>query len=553
MKKLMSFLLAAAMIIVSVTGCSNTPATESGSTSSGDGQGSSQSQGLEPITENLEGPIVEEPITLKGFVKEATEFGQNYDDLTFWKNLSEETNIQFEFERVPSQGWAEKLNLKLTSGTLPDFIGGGYSCVTADDISKYANTAFLDFSGLLENNAPNLKALMKEDPQIEKVMTSVDGGMYSFCSIYTEVEQNVGPMPYINTKWLDTLGLDMPETTDELYEVLKAFKTRDPNGNGKNDEIPLSAMDKTLGSILSEVVSGAFGFPYYVNYIAIDDNGKTYFSPATDGYKEAIKYIQKLYTEGLIDSEIFSIDRSKMTAKSNQGRDNQVVGVVLGGVQEQNFVGEDSIDDYEPLLPVAGPDGDRGAVNENAAYMMNNFVITTANKYPEETVRLVDRMYSPMWSLQEFQGVIGESIELSDDGKRYQYMEPENGVSIDQMRFQSSPVFMPYCMNAERLDELMVPDPLMQENTWNNCRKFEPYLDTYTPNPPTWPMSVNDAKEVARMKVDMQKLIEEKRGNWVSGKGDIDAEWEDYVNTLKSMGMDKYVEYHQKAYDTFNK
>ena len=55
------------------------------------------------------------------------------------------------------------------------------------------------------------------------------------------------------------------------------------------------------------------------------------------------------------------------------------------------------------------------------------------------------------------------------------------------------------------------------------------------------------------MKVDMQKLIEEKRGNWVSGKGDIDAEWEDYVNTLKSMGMDKYVEYHQKAYDTFNK
>ena len=58
MNKLMSFLLAAAMIIVSVTGCSNTPATESGSTSSGDGQGSSQSQGLEPITEKLEGPIV---------------------------------------------------------------------------------------------------------------------------------------------------------------------------------------------------------------------------------------------------------------------------------------------------------------------------------------------------------------------------------------------------------------------------------------------------------------------------------------------------------------
>lgn len=504
------------------------------------------------LKENLTGPIVDEPITLTGFVYEHSQFNANHDDMAFWKNLSAETNINFEFERIPGQGWTEKLNLKLASGTLPDFIGGFYNSVTSDDIAKYANKAFLNFEDLLADNAPNLVALMEKDPQLVKVMRGLDGGMYGFPSVWTEVEQNVGGFPMINQAWLDKLGLKMPETTEDLYNTLVAFKTKDPNGNGKADEVPMSAMDKTLDSIIAKIVGGAFGFPYYgANFISIDQNGKAYFSPACDGYKEAIKYLERLYSEGLLDQEIFSIDRPTFVAKANQGRDNQTVGVGLGGIMEQNFYGLDSIDDYVPLIPVKGPNGDQGYTNQNESYLLNTFVITTANKYPAETVRLVDRLYAPEWSLQVFEGPIGTAIQLSSDGKRYEYMQPTGDLSIDQMRYQSAPVSMPYYLSDERMTELFVPDPLMMENCWDNCRQFTQYLIPEV-NPAVWPMSTDDAKEVAQMKVELKNFVQTKRSEWIAGKTDIDAEWDSYLSTLESMGVDKYVAYHQAAYDVYN-
>ncbi len=559
LRKLTALTLALCMIAALLAGCSQKPA-DTPQEQIPDQMPAVDTTPPEPtanaLTENLTGPIVDEPITLKGMVYEHSQFNANYDDMAFWKNLSAETNINFEFERIPGQGWTEKLNLKLASGTLPDFIGGNYSCVTSDDVAKYANKAFLNFADLLADNAPNLVALMEKDPQLVKVMRGLDGGMYGFPSVWTEVEQNVGGFPMINQAWLDKLGLKMPETTEDLYNTLVAFKTKDPNGNGKTDEIPLSGMKSgdfdAIDPILQKIVSGAFGFPYYFkDYIAIDENGKAYFSPATENYKEAIKYLTRLYAEGLIDQEIFTIDRPTFVAKANQGRDNQTVGVGLGGIQEQNFYGLDSIDDYVPLLPVKGPNGDQGYTNQNESYMLNTFVITTANKYPAETVRLVDRLYAPEWSLQVFEGPIGTAIQLSSDGKRYEYMQPTGDLSIDQMRYQSAPVSMPYYLSDARMTELFVPDPLMMENTWNNCRSFLEYL-TYTANPAVWPMSTDDAKEVAQMKVELKNYVLQMRSSWIAGKTDIDAEWDSYLSTLESMGVDKYVAYHQAAYDVYN-
>ncbi len=505
------------------------------------------------FTQNDTGPIVDKPITLRGFVYENTQFNANHEQMAFWKNLSAETNINFTFERIPGEAWREKLNLLLVSGDLPDFIGGTYTAVNADDIAKYAKKAFLDVSGLLEANAPNLTKLIAEDPQLGKVMRSLDGGVYSFPSRWTEVEQNVGGMPFINQAWLSKLSLKMPGTLDELYDVLAAFKTKDPNGNGKPDEIPLSSMDKSLNSVLSKVVAGAYGVPYYGSTnIAIGKDGKAYYSAASEGYKEAVKYVARLYQDKLLDQEIFSIDRAKFVAKANQGRANQTVGLGLSGIMEQNFFGKDSIDDYVPLTGVKGPSGESGIINENAAYLLNTFVITTANKYPAETVRLVDRLYSPLWSLQMFEGPVGTAIQLSSDGKRYEYMKPTGDLSIDQMRYQSAPVSMPYYLSDERMTSMFVPDPLMMENTWNNCRLVMPHLIPQV-NPPVWPMTPEDSKTVAQMRVELDNLVQSKRAAWVTGTASIDAEWDAYLATLNQLGMKQYVELYEKAYVTFNK
>ena len=72
---------------------------------------------------------------------------------------------------------------------------------------------------------------------------------------------------YVYRPWLDKLGLDIPETTEEFYQMLKAFKEQDPNGNGVADEIPFSATPGGARGFHS--LSGAFGPAVYLSLIHI--------------------------------------------------------------------------------------------------------------------------------------------------------------------------------------------------------------------------------------------------------------------------------------------
>ena len=105
--------------------------------------------------------------------------------------------------------------------------------------------------------------------------------------------------------WLDALNLEMPETTEELYNVLVAFKTQDPNGNGEADEIPMSLL---YGQGGLRLLANFFGLPLdsSVNNCDIDENGNVYFLANTENYKEYLKYFNRLYAEGLLDSETFT-------------------------------------------------------------------------------------------------------------------------------------------------------------------------------------------------------------------------------------------------------
>nr|WP_256719746.1 extracellular solute-binding protein [Paenibacillus glucanolyticus] len=83
--------------------------------------------------------------------------------------------------------------------------------------------AFLPLNELIEKQGTNTKKMFQDNPEIQSTITAVDGNIYH-CSMSKKM--------WIYEPWLKKLNLDMPETTDELYEVLKAFKKNDPNGNG---------------------------------------------------------------------------------------------------------------------------------------------------------------------------------------------------------------------------------------------------------------------------------------------------------------------------------
>jgi hypothetical protein len=120
--------------------------------------------------------------------------------------------------------------------------------------------------------------------------------------------------PYINQKWLQAVGKDMPTTTDELIEVLRAFRDEDPNGNGEKDEIPWSG-DNFNGYL--GLFAGWFGMPCpKSNFTMVD--GKLTFAANTESFKSAMKFFRQLNDEELLDPEFFTQDNAQWKAKGNQ-------------------------------------------------------------------------------------------------------------------------------------------------------------------------------------------------------------------------------------------
>ena len=194
---------------------------------------------------------------------------------------------------------------------------------TLEEQTVYASAGLIQPIGdLIDLYAPNYKKMMDENPEIEKRTMLGDGKIYSFASINT-VPRDLTFKQFINQKWLDALGLDMPETIEEFYDVLVAFKTQDPNGNGFADEIPLSSvgLNQTRNFLMS-----AFG--YVSTGIEVGDDGKVVFVPATENYWNYIQFANKLYTEGLLDKDVFSMNADKELAQ--KGSQN-ILGCFDGG------------------------------------------------------------------------------------------------------------------------------------------------------------------------------------------------------------------------------
>lgn len=186
-------------------------------------------------------PIVEEPITMTMMIGLDTSRGYDPADNAVFKYLEEVTNIHWDFIVVDRSSWTERLSLMWASGDMPDMI---YNGVSGNDLLLYTGTLILDLKPYLEEYAPNFWNLYQNNADVRLAVDLPTGKIGSFVWTNMEIEAGAGQCPneilYINQQWLDALGLEMPQTVDEYYETLVAFRDKDPNGNGEQDEIPLA-------------------------------------------------------------------------------------------------------------------------------------------------------------------------------------------------------------------------------------------------------------------------------------------------------------------------
>ena len=248
-KKVLSSDLSTAMLLSVMAGCSSgnsssgssAPASGSGSvsasapSSSGSGSGSG-------LSAPGEFPITQTPVTLSIVTPDAT-YLSDFNENEFTKWYEEKTNVHVEYTSVPAQSKKEKINLLLASGDYPDII---MNCglTTADEVTYGTQKVFQSLNSLIDEHGFYIKDVFEQQANLPGAITSPDGNIYALPNINDAFHTRHTYRAWINTGWLEKLGLAVPTTTDEFYNVLKAFKEQDPNGNGKADEIPMTGCNK---------------------------------------------------------------------------------------------------------------------------------------------------------------------------------------------------------------------------------------------------------------------------------------------------------------------
>lgn len=519
MKKFIKLIIALILVSLVIAGCSKDTSKE-------------PENAEPPETFNEDGfPIVDEEITLNFFARRSPQNGP-YENMLVFQEYGKMTNVKIDWNDVPQDNFAEKKNLELASGKLPDVF---YKAnITQLEAVKYGTSGiFVPLENLVEKYAPNLTALFEKYPEIKSSITAPDGHIYALPAII-ELDSARNEKFWANKDWMDALGLKEPTNAEELKEVLRAFKNGDMNGNGKQDEIPLT--ERNLPTLLN-TFGGSWGLLNSMGNTIVIEDDKVNFWKTSERYKEFLQFLNELYSEGLLDREVLTHNQADYMGKISTG----LVG--MSHVQGDDLNDQAKDWEYMGISPIKGPHGDQMQPAAPIARDFGTFAITSSNKHPEATIRWLDYFFSKEGSIMFRYGIEGETFYYKEDGlPEYTdevYNDPRGyGVAIGD--------FSPYPGGGspQYLTEYnSIEPPTIVEAQ----KKLEPYLPEVVYGPPLF--DEDTANEVNQIRQDMDTYFDESTAKFINGDLSFDK-WDEYVATIENMGLERLVEIYQEAYDT---
>lgn len=509
-------------------------------------------------------PIVEEQVELTVVVPDAT-YLSDFNDNMFTKWYEEKTNVKVKYIHVPAQSKKEKINLLLASGEYPDILMSA-GLTPADEINYGTQGIFLKLNDLIEEHGVELKKVFSENDSLPGQITSPDGNIYGLPNINDCFHCNNNIRAWINTDWLKALDLSMPTTTDEFYNVLKAFKENDPNGNGKADEIAMMGCNKANSPDCNPYTFLMNSFVYY------DDKtnpnlelvgSKVNFVATTEEYKEGVKYIRKLFEEGLIDITSLTqpIEQFKQVGTNP---DEQILGVgtaafwwhFLGYAKDTN---DERANIYEGIAPLKGPNGVQYSPITGTAVGNGAIIITDKCKNPEVAMKWVDGLYSEEVTMRSQFGIEGVNWAKAPEGAVGIDKEPaifqllkEN--EQGQSKERATNTFPGNRTSKLRLGQ-MTDYSILGTDMEQEPRLYSVTKENYYPysapekQVPTFYLNPDEASEYSRLKAQIETYTKECLVAFLTGNRNIDTEWDTYMKEFDKLELAKYIGIVQEAYD----
>lgn len=349
------------------------------------------------------------PVSLDVWAVEAAAIPVDAEALANWKAVEDATGTDITWNLVNTDVKDEQFNLMLASGDLADVVAYYEGKKGFTSINKFGSEgAFLPLEDLIAENAPNLKAAILDDPKVREGLMASDGNIY-FVPMMAAL--NAARGWYIRYDWLDAVGMDVPTTTDELFDVLVAFRDEDPNGNGEKDEVPL-VFRRRGDDAFYNLGALAYAFDADMSWVVRGDTVS--FGPAEDQYVDYLEYIAKLYDEKLIDQEILT--------RQGNARDDLFGKDVAGAIHDW-FASTAGLNDKLPpeipgfeLRHMAPP---LGTVDEPFTRIQmstirgdGGWAVSYSNPDPVATIKMMDFLFSEEGQMLVNFGVEGDTYTM---------------------------------------------------------------------------------------------------------------------------------------------
>ncbi len=472
------------------------------------------------------------------------------ENIYVWQKYEEMTGVGVDWLTINKANSKELVNVALTNKQDIDLI---IRCrIPAETLAQYGdNGLILDLAkdGMLQRCAPNCWAYLQSHPDALAAVTSPSGEIYSLPQVNAGAELRVSRKIFINKKWLDNLGLSLPSTTEEFYTLLKAFKEQDANGNGDpHDEIPICSQD---WSSVEETFLGAFGLANRgVHNLTVDcdetTNGVRLIA-ASDEYRSFLEYFNRLYTEGLLDNNVFTISMEEWLFNAENDR----IGVYFN--TNLATMPADKADNWIAVEEaLEGPNGNKlfSAVRANF-HSTGAAVIPSTCSNPELALRWLDYFWTDEGTLFYHMGIEGDTFVVTDDG-HYDYSEriynelKEGSSSFDDVISHISPYpgggnptveVSPYFKGGEMAD---LPASAARA------------LFEYGPTE-FWPSFTFTSEENTRLdtiNTDLNKYITTSRKEFITGSRSL-SKWNEYTEQLEALGSHELLSIYSDAVERF--
>ncbi len=508
-------------------------------------------------------PIMNEPITLTAWIEGGadTDWSQN----VFLKEIEEKANIKLEIISTPSSDSLEKRNLMLAGDDYPDLLLTDWTAIlTKSDIMQFAvkEGIFLPITEYVDKYGNNMKRIFDENPAYREGSTAPDGEIYGFARFSECYHCSAYPKIYLRQDWMDKLNLEMPTNTEELREVLRAFVNEDPNGNGEKDEIGLIGATTWNTPVEFAQMGMSFQTVKPDFWLSLGADGESVeFSPSTDAYREGLRYIKSLYDEGLIDPTSFTQKEDIMAQTVRT--EPHVVGMYVCDHAAMGYDNSDPVEaeNYQILIPVAGPDGFRRQGQNANEGTITGFeaVITDKCQYPEAAFRLIDEFfYDDDYNMMRFKGKEGLGWERAAEGAKNVFggearyvvlsVPEEDKEENDKYGFGVGPQADVASFRLAMLPE--VENVYLQENYEQRITLDTQKVEEFIPEKrleynPFIPLEMTD--EFAEIQTNLNSFVRKTIVQFITGERDIENGWEEYLSELDSYRVDRYVEIYKTA------